>query len=111
MVGAEPRRRSLKRVALAEPPLGPDRRDRRPPRLGSRGQSVADALDGRRARMPDPRAEEHLTWLEVEVEARGVGLGCAGVAEVDADVRLVRRLVLGEARIAVDAEQRAPVRG
>ncbi len=68
---------------------------------------IADLLQRGAVGMPDAGADEDLAGLEVEVEARGVGVLARLVAELDAGVGLVGALVLGEAHVAVDAEERA----
>ena len=67
----------------------------------------ADLAQRRRVRVPDTDAGERTAGLEVEVVARRVGVFREQVAEVDPGLRLVRRLVLREADVAVDAEERA----
>ena len=78
-----------------------------PPAVGVLGDPSPDGVSGLRVGVPDPAAGEHVARRQVQVEAGRVGLLGPLVAEVDARLRLVRRLVLGEARVAVDAEQRA----
>ena len=57
--------------------------------------------------LPEPERGEAVARLQVEVEAGGVHVVAGGyVAEVDAGVGLVGRLVLGEAGVALDAEER-----
>ena len=70
---------------------------------------VADAAEGGAVRVPDAAAGEAHAGLQVEVEAGRVRVLTRLVAEVGADVGLVGRLVLGEARVPVDAEERAAV--
>ena len=57
--------------------------------------------------MPDPAAGEDFARRQVQVEAGRVHVLGLLVLEPDARRGLVRRLVLREARVAVDAEQRA----
>ena len=57
--------------------------------------------------MPDPSAEETFTRRQVDVEARAMRVLSHLVAKLNADIRLVRRLVLAEAGIAVDPHQRS----
>ena len=60
-----------------------------------------------RGRLPQAEGGKAVPRLEVQVEAGGVHVVAGGhVAEVDAGVGLVGRLVLGEPRVALDAEQR-----
>src|SRR5215207_4279130 len=59
--------------------------------------------------MPDTRAEKDALQLQMQVQAGRLGLGGTGVAEVDPDMRLVRRLVLREPGVAIDAKQGLPV--
>jgi len=56
--------------------------------------------------VPDAGAGHDVAGLEVQVEARGVGVLGRLVAELDADPGLVGALVLREADVAMDAEQR-----
>ena len=60
--------------------------------------------------VPDAAAGEHLARADVEVVAGRVGVLGPLVPEVDADVGLVRRLVLREAGVPMDPEERAPAR-
>src|SRR5204862_79426 len=62
----------------------------------------------RPVRRPRPRCRTSLEG-ELEVEAGRVHILAAGVAEVKRGVRLVRALVLREAHVAVDAEERLRV--
>jgi hypothetical protein len=70
---------------------------------------VAHGGGGGRVGMPQAAAAEDLVGLKVEVETGGVHVFAGGVAEVQAGVGLVGRLVFCEARVAVDAEDRAAV--
>jgi len=56
---------------------------------------------------PQPRADKAPARFKVNIEARCVGIFGLLVAKVDAGVDLVRRLVFGEAGVALNAEQRA----
>ena len=60
--------------------------------------------------MPNAAAGEDVVRADVQVVAGRVGVFGAFVPEVDSDVRLLRRFVLREASVAVDAEQRASAR-
>jgi hypothetical protein len=55
----------------------------------------------------EPDAHEAGTGLNVEVETGDMGVFCHGVAELDAGVEFVRRLVLRESGISLDTEERA----
>src|SRR3546814_6078308 len=57
--------------------------------------------------MPQPCADEAVARLQVQVERRCRHLFAALVEQARALPGLVRRLVVGEARVALDAEQRA----
>ena len=76
----------------------------RPP-LGVRDDCLANLRRSTGARVPDAASGKDLARADVEVVARSVGVFGQLVPEVDPEVRLVRRLVLGEARVAVDPEQ------
>src|SRR5688572_18738624 len=74
-----------------------------------------DAIQLRPRRHPETAADETLAGLEMEVEASASFTRFAAnfatratVVEPAAGVRLVRRLVLGEADVAIDPEHRAP---
>src|SRR5690606_32790714 len=67
----------------------------------------ADALEGRRGRMPDAAAHTAVARLDMQVERRRFGLARALVEQARTGPGLVRGLVAGVADIAVDAEQRA----
>src|SRR5262249_55203106 len=71
---------------------------------------LADA--GRRVGgwVPDAAAGEDLVRADVQVVPRRVGVLGPLVTEVDPEVGLVRRLVLREACVSVDAEERAAAR-
>ena len=74
------------------------------------GVGVGTVLPARSALaigMPDPDPGEDAPGLEMEVEARRVRVLRTLVPEVDPDVGLVGRLVLREARVAIDPEQRS----
>src|ERR687891_266339 len=60
-----------------------------------RDERVQEALRRRRLRirMPDAGADEHLTRLEMEIQARRVYVARRSMREPDADRGLVRRLV------------------
>src|SRR5690606_13388867 len=87
------------------------RRVRRAPtglRVGE--DELADLALGIGLGMPQPGADDALSRLQVHV-ARGRGpFAAALMAQTRALRALVRRLVVGEACVAVDAEQRAPHR-
>ena len=51
--------------------------------------------------MPDPRANETITRLDVNIKSGRMDVLSEFVAELNSDVRLVGRLLLGEARIAL----------
>src|SRR6185312_9098232 len=79
------------------------------PRGGIVGEEGADLLQRVRFGVPHAAAGEAVAGLEVHVE-RGCGdLVAAFVEEARALPRLVRQLVVGEAGVAEDAEQRAAV--
>lgn len=81
--------------------------DRLPPARGRRHDAVADPRERVGLGPPHAARHEHAPRLEVEVETGAVDvLARVLVAEMAGGVRLVRALVLGEARVAVDAEQR-----
>src|SRR3546814_2042309 len=58
-------------------------------------------------RMPQPCADEAVARLQVQVERRRRHLLAPLVEQARALPGLVRRLVVGEARVALDADQRA----
>src|SRR4051794_4196458 len=108
MVAVEARRRALERFS-AEPEALRERRrlaDLAPaPRLG--GDAGADGVQDVAVGVPEAARHEDAVRFQIEIEAGSVDVARLRVAELDADVRLVRRLVLGEPHVAVDAEQRA----
>src|ERR671910_942499 len=57
--------------------------------------------------MPYAHRGEAVARLDVQVIAGGVHVGRQSMAELDADVGLIGRLVFREPDVAVDAEQRA----
>ena len=57
--------------------------------------------------MPQPDADKTLAWFNMHVITRRMNVLAYLVAELDADVGLVRRFVLAETDVAVDAHQRA----
>src|SRR3546814_17477601 len=61
----------------------------------------------RRLRVPQPSADEAVARLQMQVERRCRHLFAALVEQARALPGLVRRLVVGEARVALDAGQRA----
>src|SRR3546814_21034978 len=61
----------------------------------------------RRLRVPQPSADEAVARLQMKVERRCRHLCAELVEQARALPGLVRRLVVGEARVALDAEQRA----
>ena len=80
--------------------------------LGVLGDGLPERRQLGRRRMPHPAPDVDLAGSQVEVAARvaalAVGLDAAlGPRERGRDVRLVRRLVLREADVAVDPERRA----
>ena len=103
------------RVEGLEPPAERRVRDDRVEPLGVLRQRLADLLQRRPRRHPDPAGHEALAVGELEVESRARPLGVlAGAAarvvmvELAGGVGLVRRLVGREADVAVDPEDRAP---
>jgi hypothetical protein len=72
-------------------------------RLAYRGRRVGGGP-------PDAAAGEDVVRADVQVVAGRVGVPAPVMPEVDPEVGLVRRLVLREARVAVDAEQGAAAR-
>src|SRR5439155_9610106 len=75
---------------------------------------VADLVQCRPRRHPDPRPDKGLPGLEMEIQPGPARLGVAAhpmvgraVPEPARRVRLVRRLVLGKANVAIDPEHRA----
>src|SRR5262249_26119117 len=106
VVAVEARRGTLQTLA-AEPEVLGERRvldDRRPARRAS-GDRAPDGVERVALRVPGAAGKEDGSGLEVEVVAGGVDVAGALVAELDARVRLVGRLVLGEADVAVDPEE------
>ncbi len=108
VIRVEASRRPLQRVAaelesIGEVGLG----RRRHPGVTVLGHVMADGVGHLALRVPDSGAHEALPGLEVQVEAGGVGVVPALVAEVHAGVGLVGRLVAAEPGVALDAEQRA----
>ena len=99
----EGRRHALERLTLRQLDAGLRLR----PPVGVLGDRRADGVGGLRVRVPHPAAGEHVARLEVQVQPGRVCLLRALVPEVDAGLRLVGRLVAREARVAVDAEERA----
>src|SRR3954462_7436686 len=79
---------------------------RRLPAAGIVEDELAQAALGRRFRMPQTGADEALARLQVDVEGRRLDLPPAGVEQACALPALVRSLVVGEARIAMQPEQR-----
>ena len=68
---------------------------------------LADLALDRRRRMPDARTDEAAPGLQVHVEQRRLDLPPARMHQARALPGLVRRLVVREARVALDAVQRA----
>ena len=60
-----------------------------------------------RLRMPEPGADEAFAGFQVDVERRRRDLAPARMEQARTLPALVRRLVVGEPRVAVEAEQRA----
>jgi hypothetical protein len=60
--------------------------------------------------VPDVAARENLARPDVQVIAGRVRVLCPLVPEVDSDIGLVRRLVLREASVPVNAEERPAAR-
>ena len=56
---------------------------------------------------PESNSDEAATRLEVHIKPRSVGILCPFVAKMHAGIELVRRLVLGESRVAMDPKERS----
>src|SRR5881396_2488033 len=101
MLRVRPRRDALERVAAEREPLlegiGPGSA---PPALRVRDDRLTDTRRRLDVRAPDAAVGEHLRRTNVQVVARRVCVLGSLVPEVDAEVRLVRRLVLREACVA-----------
>jgi hypothetical protein len=76
-------------------------------RSGSCGDHIADAAEHVGIGMPAAGAEKAFVGGDVQVEAGRMDVLAQFVAELDADVGLVGRLVAGKARVAEHAHQRA----
>ena len=115
MVGRKAAGRAFEAAAVQrEPPAelpvvaGP------PPAVGPLDDRLPDPAQRLGVRPPQAHGQEALARRDVDVEARGVDVAALLVAELDADVRLVRLAALDEPRVAVDPHQRAahpPVAG
>src|SRR5438876_10569036 len=100
MVGGEPGGCPLQGIpaeAEARPECLAVRSALPPVRL--RDDSRPQLLEGPPVGVPHAGRGEGLSRLEVEVEARGVDVAADPVPEVEADVRLVRTLVLGKPNV------------
>src|SRR6186713_1438669 len=78
------------------------RMHRRLPGAGVVGDEMANAPQGVRFRMPQSRAHETVPRLDVDVERGRIHLAETVVEQARPGMGLVRRLVVGEARVAVD---------
>ena len=77
-----------------------------PPLRRPRDYGVADFEQGRRLRMPETTSGETATSFKVKVKPGRVDV-LAAVRKAHGEVRLIRAFVGREARVAVDAKQRA----
>src|SRR5689334_20960326 len=104
MVGSKAARRTLQGCAF-------DRQLRLSQRAPLRrvvDDGAADLVERLRIGMPDARSRERLAGLDVQIEPGNARRRFRRLMkEVDADVRLVRRLVFRESRVAMNAEQRS----
>ena len=115
MIGRQAGRNPLQLVVGAHLAEGLDEAgllERRPHAVRVVDDLLAERVERRLLGHPHPAAGVHLAGLEVEVAAVRVGAPSWGEPPADPrearpDVGLVRRLVLAEAGVAVDPEDRA----